>query len=239
MLSSLSIFRSIGPALAIAVAVTLVAALTLVPAVVSLLGPGGVLAVQDVAREPEGQLGSRAIGRSVGRASGALRRSSRRGRSRSSPCARSASTRRSTSPRQLPNDAESADGAAHPAEGLPGRRHRPDAGAPARRPTASRLTAPALPAFAAKLETGAGVAQVGDGQARADGTTAAYTVVLDRRPRVRRGAGRRQGPAARRRARGRARGHRRRCVGGTTAVFADIQKAMATTTRSCSRSPRS
>ncbi|WP_235508819.1 MMPL family transporter [Aeromicrobium sp. Root236] len=38
VLSSLSIFRSIGPALAIAVAVTLVAALTLVPAVVSLLG---------------------------------------------------------------------------------------------------------------------------------------------------------------------------------------------------------
>ena len=38
ILSSLSIFRSIGPALAIAVAVTLIAALTLVPAVVSLLG---------------------------------------------------------------------------------------------------------------------------------------------------------------------------------------------------------
>lgn len=38
ILSSLSIFRCIGPALAIAVAVTLLAALTLVPAVVSLLG---------------------------------------------------------------------------------------------------------------------------------------------------------------------------------------------------------
>jgi RND superfamily putative drug exporter len=38
ILSSLSIFRSIGPALAIAVAVTLVAALTLVPAIVTLLG---------------------------------------------------------------------------------------------------------------------------------------------------------------------------------------------------------
>lgn len=38
VLSSLSIFRSIGPALAIAVAVTVLAALTLVPAVVSLLG---------------------------------------------------------------------------------------------------------------------------------------------------------------------------------------------------------
>ncbi|WP_436702205.1 MMPL family transporter [Nocardioides sp. BYT-33-1] len=38
ILSSLSIFRAIGPALAIAVFVTLLAALTLVPAVVSLLG---------------------------------------------------------------------------------------------------------------------------------------------------------------------------------------------------------
>ncbi|HEX7738544.1 MAG TPA: MMPL family transporter [Marmoricola sp.] len=38
VLSSLSLFRSIGPALAIAVATTLVAALTLVPAVMTLLG---------------------------------------------------------------------------------------------------------------------------------------------------------------------------------------------------------
>ncbi len=38
VLSSLSIFRSIGPALAIAVAVTLLAALTLVPALLTLLG---------------------------------------------------------------------------------------------------------------------------------------------------------------------------------------------------------
>ncbi|HVX32856.1 MAG TPA: MMPL family transporter [Solirubrobacterales bacterium] len=38
-LSSLSFFRSLGPSLAIAVAVTLLAGLTLVPAVVSLLGP--------------------------------------------------------------------------------------------------------------------------------------------------------------------------------------------------------
>ncbi len=38
LLSSLSLFRSIGPALAIAVAVTVVAALTLVPAVASLVG---------------------------------------------------------------------------------------------------------------------------------------------------------------------------------------------------------
>ena len=38
VLSSLGIFRAIGPALAIAVAVTLVASLTLVPAIVTVLG---------------------------------------------------------------------------------------------------------------------------------------------------------------------------------------------------------
>jgi RND superfamily putative drug exporter len=38
-LSSLSFFRSMGPSLAVAVGVTLVAGLTLVPAIVSLLGP--------------------------------------------------------------------------------------------------------------------------------------------------------------------------------------------------------
>ena len=39
LLSTLSVLRSLGPTLAIAVAVTLIAGLTLVPAVVSLLGP--------------------------------------------------------------------------------------------------------------------------------------------------------------------------------------------------------
>lgn len=39
-LSSLGIFRSIGPSLAIAVGVTLIAAVTLVPAIVSVIGPG-------------------------------------------------------------------------------------------------------------------------------------------------------------------------------------------------------
>ena len=39
VLSTVSVLRSLGPALAIAVATTLIAGLTLVPAVVSLLGP--------------------------------------------------------------------------------------------------------------------------------------------------------------------------------------------------------
>jgi RND superfamily putative drug exporter len=67
VLSSLGIFRSIGPALAIAVAVTLLAALTLVPAVVTVLGRALFYPSKRYLKEPEGarfasvgrQLGSR------------------------------------------------------------------------------------------------------------------------------------------------------------------------------------
>jgi RND superfamily putative drug exporter len=66
VLSTLSVLRSLGPALAIAVAVTLVAGLTLVPAVVSLLGTKVFWPSKAWQREPKtarfGALGS-ALGR--------------------------------------------------------------------------------------------------------------------------------------------------------------------------------
>ncbi len=54
VLSSLSIFRSIGPALAIAVAVTLLAALTLVPALMTLFGKKLFWPSKNWAQEPAG-----------------------------------------------------------------------------------------------------------------------------------------------------------------------------------------
>ena len=102
VLSSLSIFRSIGPALAIAVAMAVLAALTLVPAVVAVLGaPGDLLAVEEVDGRARGNPvpRHRAVG---GRAPGPLRRHRRRGRSPSCPCSRSRSTRPSTSPTAAP-----------------------------------------------------------------------------------------------------------------------------------------
>jgi RND superfamily putative drug exporter len=66
ILSSLSIFRSIGPALAIAVAVTLLAALTLVPAVVTLLGRALFFPSKKYLVEPEAARFA-AIGRRLGR----------------------------------------------------------------------------------------------------------------------------------------------------------------------------
>ncbi|MDF8262719.1 MMPL family transporter [Luteipulveratus flavus] len=66
VLSSLGIFRAIGPALAIAVAVMLVAGLTLVPAVVSLMGPKVFWPSKAWQREPKHTTSAR-IGRSLGR----------------------------------------------------------------------------------------------------------------------------------------------------------------------------
>src|SRR3984957_14245927 len=66
LLSTLSVLRSIGPALAIAVAVTLIAGLTLVPAVVSLLGPRVFWPSKAWRREPKAARFA-AIGRAVGR----------------------------------------------------------------------------------------------------------------------------------------------------------------------------
>lgn len=65
ILSSLSIFRSIGPALAIAVAVTLVAALTLVPAILTLLGRKLFWPSKKWKVEPEGARFA-AIGKALG-----------------------------------------------------------------------------------------------------------------------------------------------------------------------------
>ena len=66
ILSSLGIFKSIGPALAIAVAVTVVAALTLVPAVVSLVGTKIFWPSKSWQKEPKyARFG--AIGQSLGR----------------------------------------------------------------------------------------------------------------------------------------------------------------------------
>jgi len=66
ILSSLGIFQAIGPALAIAVGVTLLAALTLVPAVVTVLGRGLFWPSKKWRQEPEGARFAK-IGDSLGR----------------------------------------------------------------------------------------------------------------------------------------------------------------------------
>ena len=72
LLSTLSVLRSMGPALAIAVAVTLAAGLTLIPAVVSLLGPRVFWPSRSWRREPAAARFT-AIGRALGRLARRLR----------------------------------------------------------------------------------------------------------------------------------------------------------------------
>jgi putative drug exporter of the RND superfamily len=67
--STLSVLRSMGPALAIAVAVTLIAGLTLIPAVASLLGPRVFWPSRAWRREPKAARFT-AIGRALGRRPG-------------------------------------------------------------------------------------------------------------------------------------------------------------------------
>src|SRR5580693_10056888 len=69
LLSTLSVLRSMGPALAIAVAVTLAAGLTLIPAVVSLLGPRVFWPSRSWRREPQAARFT-ALGRALGRRPG-------------------------------------------------------------------------------------------------------------------------------------------------------------------------
>ncbi|MGO4256083.1 MMPL family transporter [Marmoricola sp. RAF53] len=69
VLSSLSIFKSIGPALAIAVAVTLVAALTLVPALMTIFGKALFWPSKNWAKDPEAARFG-AVGKSLGRRPG-------------------------------------------------------------------------------------------------------------------------------------------------------------------------
>src|SRR6478735_4351260 len=71
LLSSLGIFKAIGPALAIAVAVTLIAALTLVPAVVTVLGRALFWPSKKWREEPTGARFGK-IGEGLGRRPGAF-----------------------------------------------------------------------------------------------------------------------------------------------------------------------
>ena len=66
LLSSLSVFRAIGPALAIAVAVTMLAVLTLVPAIVTVLGPALFWPSRNWRTEPTGARFAR-LGTALGR----------------------------------------------------------------------------------------------------------------------------------------------------------------------------
>jgi putative drug exporter of the RND superfamily len=222
LLSTLSLFRSLGPTLAIAVAVTLVAGLTLVPAVVSLLGPRVFWPSKAWQREPKGSRFA-AIGQAVGRrpavfaaVSGLVLVVLAIGALGFKPTFDLASAGISSS-------AESVTALKTLEKGLP-----PGATDPTEiylHATSGSLSPSQVTAYGAKLKTMPGVGAVAQPTVSKDGSTAAYTVTLSYNPdstaavNVLKNQLRPDAHAA-------APSGTYALVGGTTAVFADIQRAV-------------
>ena len=226
VLSSLGIFRSIGPALAIAVAVTLLAALTLVPALVTVLGRALFWPSKKYLVEPEAARFA-AVGRSLVAATPAATRSPRAGCSRcwrSPRCPFNPTFDLGT--QQHLGTAESAVALKTLEKGFPAGATDPTARAapldrrrPARPRPSSRRTRQAL----GEID---GVAEVLPGRAvarTARSPRSASTSTATRRPTRR---------SPRSRARSATRAHAaapdgtEALVGGTTSVFVDFQAAM-------------
>jgi putative drug exporter of the RND superfamily len=222
LLSTLSLFRSLGPTLAIAVAVTLVAGLTLVPAIVSLLGPRVFWPSKAWRKEPKGARFA-AIGRAVGRRpalfallSGLVLVALAIGAFSFKPTFDLASAGISSS-------AESVTALKTLEKGLP-----PGATDPTQiylHTNSGTLSAAEVSTYGTKLKTMPGVGAVGQPAVSKDGATAAYTVTLTSNPdsttavnllknQLRPDAHAAAPPGT------------YALVGGTTAVFADIQRAV-------------
>jgi putative drug exporter of the RND superfamily len=220
VLSSLGIFRSIGPALAIAVAVTLLAALTLVPAVVTLLGRALFFPSKKYLQEPEGARFA-AVGASLGRRPAVFAAAS------GLVLAVLAIFAIGFNPTfdftsSLPKDVESTKAMDTLQKGLP-----PGSTDPVTVMLSSdrRLTESELADFAQSLSEARGAARVAPGVLSESGGAAAFSVVLDRDPGSDASIANVKGPirtAAHEAAPDGATAY----VGGTTSVFVDMQKAM-------------
>lgn len=220
VLSSLGIFRSIGPALAIAVAVMLVAGLTLVPAVVSLLGPKVFWPSKAWQREPRARVSGR-IGRSLGRrpatavvAVGILVTLSIFAFGFKSSFDFTSS---------LPSSAESTVAMKTMQKGLPAGATDPST-VLVTSTNGDRLTRAELAPYGARLATVAGVGQVSPPALSPNGRTALYEVSLSNSPASTRAMNAVEGPL--RDAAHRAPPGTRAYVGGTTSVFVDLNHAM-------------
>lgn len=222
ILSSLSIFRSIGPALAIAVAVTLLAALTLVPAVVTLLGRFLFWPSKSWQREPEGARFA-AIGELLGRRPGRVALASGGVMAILAVFAFGFSPSFDFSS-SLPKGVESTEALQRLEKGLP-----PGATDPTtvilHSTDGEALTEDELTSFGAALGKADGIAMVAPGVASKDGRTAQFSAVLkfdpgsDKAMDLMRDSIR---PAAHEAAPDGSTAY----VGGTTSVFLDLQKAM-------------
>jgi putative drug exporter of the RND superfamily len=217
-LASLRFFSTLGPALAVGVAVTLLAALTLVPAVVSVLGRLVFWPVRPARRAARRGvftwLGALVAGRPVLVVAGSVALLA-------ALAAGLAALRPSYDPiAQLPAGTESGRAYADLRRGFP---------AGALNPTdvylhgPARLSTASVTAFTGRLASVAGVAGVGRPTISADGATARVPVVLAAGPYSPRALDLVSGPL-REQARGAAPPGTTVAVGGTTMGFADIRE---------------
>ncbi|MBW9213393.1 MMPL family transporter [Mumia sp. zg.B53] len=224
VLSSLSIFRSIGPALAIAVAVTVMAALTLIPAVVSLLGTKVFWPSKAWKTEPKNARFA-AIGDSLGRHPGRFALASGLLLASLAVFAFGFKPSFDFSQLSLPDDAESMVASERMLEGYP-------AGATAPQTVILRSTdgdpivQADLAPFGAVLAGADGVAQVADPVPNADGSAALFVVTLEDDPMSDAAMAHVEGPI-RTAAHDAAPDGSEALVGGTTSIFVDLQDAMS------------
>lgn len=222
LLSSLGIFQAIGPALAIAVGVTLLAALTLVPAVVTVLGRALFWPSKKWRQEPEAARFAKvgdALGRRPGRfatASGLLMAVLAIFALQFNPSFDFTAS--------LPDDVEST-------EALETFQDHFAAGASEPVPVilvsdGGALDEAELEAYRTELEGADGVAQAFPPQSSEDGTAAQFSLVLDNDPASDAALADVKGPI-RDVAHGAAPEGTSAYVGGTPSVFADLQEAMA------------
>ena len=223
VLSSLGIFRSIGPALAIAVAVTLLAALTLVPAVVTLLGRALFWPSKKYLVEPEAARFA-AAGRSVGRHPGRYALASGGVLGLLAIAALSFNPTFDLGSSGTSSTAESAVALKTLEKGFPAGATDPTQ-VLLRSTDGSPLDSDDVTAYQQSLSELDGVAQVLPGEASADGSVASFSVYLDGDPASDASIAAVKGPI-RDGAHEAAPDGTEALVGGTTSVFVDFQAAM-------------
>ena len=215
--------RAIGPALAIAVATTLVAGLTLVPAVVSLLGTRVFWPSKAWRKEPEAARFA-AIGRSLGRHPGRFAAVSGLVLAGLTVAAFGYHPTFDLSSAGIPNSAESQTALKTLEKGLP-----PGATDPIdvflHNKSGQPLTTAQLAGYGARLKTPDGVGAVAPPKLSADRATADYTATLTHDPMSTAAVNTMKGPL-RTGAHAAAPPGTYALVGGTTSVFADIQRAV-------------
>jgi putative drug exporter of the RND superfamily len=223
LLSTLSVLRSLGPTLAIAVAVTLLAGLTLVPAIVSLLGPRVFWPSKAWRREPKAARFA-AIGRALGRRPAVFAAVSGLVLVALAIGAFSYKATFDLSSAGIPSNAESEVALKTLERGLP-----PGATDPTivllHSTSGSALPAADLTSYESQLAKLPGVGAVAPPQVSSDRATAAYNVTLSFNP-VSTAAVNALKNDIRPGAHAAAPTGTYALVGGTTAVFADIQRAI-------------